>query len=65
MTTKQRITVSIGTDEYRELQALARTHNVSMAWLGRKAISLLLKRSAQRELPLLFDNERHTRTFNS
>lgn len=48
---KDRVTVNLDTAEYHELQGLAREHNVSMAWLGRRAIVLLLEQSKQRELP--------------
>ena len=51
LTSKERVTVNLDTVEYRELQGLAKEHNVSMAWLGRKAIVLLLEQSKQRELP--------------
>lgn len=51
VTSKERVTVNLDTAEYRELQGLAKEHNVSMAWLGRRAIMLLLEQSKQRELP--------------
>ena len=52
MATKQRLTVNLETDEYQELQRLAMQHNVSMAWLGRRAIAWFLDQNdSQRELP--------------
>lgn len=54
MTTKQRLTVNLEATELRELQRLAEQHNVSMAWLGRRAIvSLLEQNNSQREIPFL------------
>ena len=56
--TKERITVNLEASEYRELQGLARQHNVSMAWLGRRAIKLLLENKDQQELPFPVDVDR-------
>lgn len=58
MANKERLTVNLSTEEYQELQALAHTQNVSMAWLGRRAISQLLEQSVQRQLPIPLDNKR-------
>lgn len=49
VTTKERLTVNLDRAEYLELQELAKDHNVSMAWLGRQAITRLLKQYRQRE----------------
>lgn len=49
VTTKDRLTVNLDPTEYRELQELAKDHNVSMAWLGRQAIARLLEQYRQRE----------------
>ena len=52
VTAKQRLTVNLEAPEFRELQALARQHDVSMAWLGRRAITWFLEQyNSQRELP--------------
>ena len=51
MASKERVTINLDAADYRDLQGLAREHNVSMAWLGRRAITLLLEQSKQRELP--------------
>ncbi len=52
MTTKERLTVNLETTEYRELQRLAKEHQVSMAWLGRRAIAWFLEQNnGQREFP--------------
>ena len=53
MATKERLTVNLQADDYRELQRIAQQHNVSMAWLGRRAIERFLEQSnSQLELPL-------------
>ena len=57
--TKERLTVNLEAEEYRELQGLARQHKVSMAWLGRRAIISFLEQSAQRELPFPLASEQH------
>ena len=49
---KQRLTVNLEAPEYQELQRLAKQHNVSMAWLGRRAIAWFLEQdNSQRKLP--------------
>ena len=54
MTNKQRLTVNLEATEFQELQNLAQLHNVSMAWLGRRAIVFLLaQNNSQREIPFL------------
>lgn len=58
VTSKGRITVNLEAAEYRELQELARQHNVSMAWLGRRAIVTFLEQNRQRELPFPLDTNR-------
>jgi hypothetical protein len=50
MTSKSRMTVNLPCDEYVELSALAAKHRVSMAWLGRQAISEFLERYQTEEL---------------
>ena len=51
---KQRLTVNLEVAEYQELQRLAQQNNVSMAWLGRRAITWLLEHNnSQREIPFL------------
>jgi predicted transcriptional regulator len=52
MTSKSRMTVNLPCDEYAELSALAKKHRVSMAWLGRQAISEFLERYSKEELQL-------------
>ena len=55
MAAKERLTVNLEADDYRELQRIARQNSVSMAWLGRRAIERFLDQSnSQRELPLSF-----------
>lgn len=52
MAIKERLTVNLEATEYQELQRLAKQHSVSMAWLGRRAITWFLEQSDdQRELP--------------
>lgn len=53
MAAKERLTVNLEADDYRELQRIAQQHGISMAWLGRRAIERFLEQSnSQRELPL-------------
>lgn len=52
MTSKSRITVNVPCDEYVQLAALAKQHQVSMAWLGRRAIGEFLERYRHEELQL-------------
>ncbi len=47
-----RLSVSLSDSEYRDLQALAEKHDVSMAWLGRHAILEFLDKHAQEEIQL-------------
>lgn len=55
-TTKQRISLNLPESEYAELSALAEKHNISMAWIGRKAILDFLKRCRENpiQLPINF-----------
>lgn len=49
---KQRLTVNLEAPEFQELQRLSKQHNVSMAWLGRRAIAWFLEQNnSQREFP--------------
>lgn len=54
MTAKHRITINLVESEYEALVALSEKNRVSMAWLGRRAISEMLQRieSKEAELPL-------------
>lgn len=56
MTTKNRITVNLTTAEYEALSELADQFQVSMAWLGRRAIADLIEkyRKAPDQMPLPF-----------
>lgn len=62
MTTKERLTINLDADEYQELQALAKEHKVSMAWLGRKAVVTLLEQQKQRELQFPLELNQKTGT---
>ena len=55
-TIKQRLTVNLADEDYRELAVLAGRNNLSMAWLGRKAVLELLERYRENphQLPLKF-----------
>lgn len=55
MSSKNRLTVNLSKGEYQELLALASQNNVSMAWIGRKAIIELLEQNkpSDKQLPLL------------
>lgn len=54
MGAKNRVTVNLEDQDYRELAALSRKNRVSLAWLGRQAIIEFLDRyaSEERQLPL-------------
>ena len=47
-----RLSVSLSDSEYRDLQALAEKHDVSMAWLGRQAVLDFLDKHAKEEMQL-------------
>lgn len=55
-TVKQRISINLDNGEYAELAALSRKHNLSMAWIGHKAIAEFLERYRDNslQLPLAF-----------
>jgi hypothetical protein len=55
-TNKQRVTINLSESEYRELAALAERHNVSMAWIGHKALIDFLEQARVEtlQLPLAF-----------
>ena len=54
-TTKQRISINLADEEYAELAALAERHNLSMAWIGHKAIAEFLEQHRETtQLPLNF-----------
>lgn len=57
-----RISVGLSEREYADLQSLSERHRVSMAWLGRQAISEFLDRhaSAEQQLPLSLPSDKHT-----
>ena len=52
MSAKQRISVSLSTQEHQELSALAEKHRISLAWLGRQAVTEFLERYRNRDLQL-------------
>jgi len=53
-TTKQRLSINLRDKEYAELAALAKKNNLSMAWIGHKAILDFLERYRNKQLPLKF-----------
>jgi hypothetical protein len=59
-TARQRISINLLDGEYTELAALAERHNISMAWIGRKAIIDFLDRYCANplQLPLTFPERR-------
>jgi len=65
-TTKQRLTLNLDDEEYRELAELAERNNLSMAWIGRKAVLDLLARNrdASLRLPLKFAEIAETAELN-
>lgn len=54
-----RISVGISNAEHSELQVLSQKHRVSIAWLGRQAITEFLQNYRGKEvpLPLAFDRD--------
>ena len=60
MTSRERITVNLAKAKHRELQALAKRHNVSMSWIAQVAIERLLDQQKQREFQFPLDLERGT-----
>ncbi len=59
-TTKQRVTINLSKSERSQLAAMAQRNNVSMAWIGHKAIVEFLdqNREASLNLPLFKRPER-------
>ena len=57
MTAYNRITVNLSAEEYEALVAMSERFQVSLAWLGRRAISALIDQydqgSGQLEIPFL------------
>jgi hypothetical protein len=54
-TSKQRISINLSDPEYAELAALAERNNLSMAWIGHKAIIDFLEQHRESlQLPLNF-----------
>jgi hypothetical protein len=55
-TTKQRVTINLSEAEYAELAGMAEKHNLSMAWIGHKAIVEFIEQSRGEslQLPLTF-----------
>jgi hypothetical protein len=58
-TSKPRISINLSESEYAELASLAAHHNLSMAWLGHRAITNLLEqnRTENFQLPLMLTRE--------
>lgn len=59
-TNKQRLSINLSAVEYAELSALATKNNLSMAWIGHKAILEFLTqaRTESLQLPLSFSKHR-------
>ena len=59
-TNKQRLSINLSVVEYAELSALAERNNLSMAWIGHKAVLefLALARTESLQLPLAFSKQR-------
>ena len=60
VTLRERITVNLGKAQHRELQTLAKQHNVSMSWIAQVAIERLLDQHKQREFQFPLDLEQRT-----
>ena len=60
MAARNRVTINLEDREYRMLSALSDKHQVSLAWLGRRAIVELLEHceSEDLQLPLNLSSER-------
>ena len=60
MAAKNRITINLDDAEYQALVALAQRFDVSLAWLGRRALADLIEKYSQTEtqLPIPFTEER-------
>ena len=58
-TSKQRISINLEDGEYAELSALAEKHDISMAWIGRKAILDFLDRNREAPIQLPLDFAEH------
>lgn len=60
MAAKNRITINLDDAEYQALVALSQRFDVSLAWLGRRALSDLIEKYSQTEaqLPIPFPEER-------
>jgi hypothetical protein len=62
-TNKQRVTINLSDSEYSELANLAEHNNVSMAWIGHKALIEFLEQThrenLQLQLPFPQRPERH------
>jgi len=61
-TSKDRISVNVERSQYRELQALANEHKVSMSWIGQVAIMRLLEQYKQREFQFPLELDQRTGT---
>ena len=55
MTSRERLAANLDKTEFLELQELAKADNVSMAWLGRRAIARLLEQYKQEEFQFPLD----------
>ena len=60
MTSRERITVNLRKAQHRELQALAKLHNVSMSWIAQVAIERLLEDHKQRQFQFPLDLKQRT-----
>jgi hypothetical protein len=66
-TNKQRISINLSAGEYAELSALAERNNLSMAWIGHKAVLdfLLQARTESLQLPLSFNRRTDTESLSA
>lgn len=53
-TIKPRISINLPDEEYVALSVLAEKNNLSMSWIGRKAILDFLDRYRDKQIPLSF-----------
>jgi predicted transcriptional regulator len=57
-TSRHRIAINLADEEFTELDALAKKHDVSLSWIGRKAVLEFITRyrGEQLSLPLRLDS---------
>ena len=65
MSSKHRVTINLDESEYVDLNAMSEKHRVSLAWLGRQAITEFLEHYGNQELQLPLSLERSGRKVSN